>query len=195
MSDAVVFRVAFLVIFIWFWLLTTFPLGLTFARRRFQRASGVRKCSCRSLIHEGCDMATRTIRVTVRLSKDEARHVSEVAKERGFLSPSAFIREAIRNEITGRDGDLTEAEQRLAATMERLSRDVSRGNRGQQALFAVVDTLVKTFLTCVPEPQHEGMVQSIARARDRYARFIKSAGQAMVGDSQTAMHDLVNREE
>jgi hypothetical protein len=88
--------------------------------------------------------------------------VHKVAKERGYLSPSAFIREAMRNEIAGRHGDVTEAEQRLAATMERLSRDVSRGNRGQQALFAVVDTLVKTFLTCVPEPPYDGMSQSVA---------------------------------
>ena len=104
---------------------------------------GVRKWSRRSLIHERlCLIATRTTRVGVRVSKEEAKQVRDVAKERGFLSPSAFIREAMRNEIAGRDGDLTEAEQRLAATMERLSRDVSRGNRGQQALFAVVDTLV-----------------------------------------------------
>ena len=48
-------------------------------------------------------MATRTTRVGVRVSKEEAKQVSDVAKERGFLSPSAFIREAIRNEITGRD--------------------------------------------------------------------------------------------
>ena len=140
-------------------------------------------------------MSTRTTRVGVRISKEEAKQVSDVAKERGFLSPSAFIREAIRNEIAGRDAELTEAEQRLAATMERLSRDISRANRGQQALFAVVDTLVKTFLTCVPEPPHDGMSQSVARARDRYARFVKAAGQAMVGDSQTALNHLVNRAE
>ena len=47
-------------------------------------------------------------------------------KERGFLKVrGAFIREAIRNEITGREAELTEVEQRLAATMERLSRDTS----------------------------------------------------------------------
>jgi hypothetical protein len=38
------------------------------------------------------------------------------------------------------------------------------------------------------------MSQSVARARDRYDRFVKSAGQAMVGDSQAALNDLVNRE-
>jgi hypothetical protein len=47
----------------------------------------------------------------------------------------------------------------------------------------------------VPEPPREGMSQSVARARDRYDRFVKSVGQAMVGDSLGALHDLVNRAE
>jgi hypothetical protein len=138
---------------------------------------------------------TRTVKQTVRLSADEQVQMQRVAKERGYLSPTAFIRAAIRNEVTGRENELTESEQRTAATLERLSRDIFRTNRGQQALFAVVDTLVKTFLTCVPEPPRDGMSQSVARARDRYDRFVKSAGQAMVGDSLGALHDLVNRAE
>ena len=138
---------------------------------------------------------SRTVKQTVRLSTDEHSQMQRVAKERGYLSPTAFIRAAIRNELTGRENELTESEQRIAATLERLSRDIFRTNRGQQALFAVVDTLVKTFLTCVPEPPRDGMSQSVARARDRYDRFVKSAGQAMVGDSLGALHDLVNRAE
>lgn len=126
------------------------------------------------------------------MSRDRS---SERGKERGYLSATAFMRTAIRNELTGRESEIGEAEQRIAATLERLSRDVFRIHRGQQALFAVVDTLVKTFLTCVPEPPRDGMSQSVARARDRYDRFVKSAGQAMVGDSQAALNDLVNRAE
>jgi hypothetical protein len=111
---------------------------------------------------------SRTVKQTVRLSEDEQAQMQRVAKERGYLSLTAFIRAAIRNEVTGRENEVTESEQRTAATLERLSRDIFRINRGQQALFAVVDTLVKTFLTCVPEPPREGMSQSVARARDRY---------------------------
>ena len=48
----------------------------------------------------------------------------------------------------------------MAATMERLERYIGRSVRGEQALFAVVDTLVKTFLTCVPEPPPDGLPQS-----------------------------------
>lgn len=51
----------------------------------------------------------------------------------------------------------------------------------------------KTFLTCVPEPPRDAVNQSVARAKGRYDRFVKSAGQAMVGDSHAAMQDLVNR--
>jgi hypothetical protein len=39
------------------------------------------------------------------------------------------------------------------------------------------------------------MDHAVARARDRYYRFVKSAGRAMVGNSQGAMRDLVNRAE
>ena len=138
---------------------------------------------------------SRTVKQTVRLSADEQAQMQRVAKERGYLSPTAFIRAAIRNELTGRENELTESEQRTAATLERLARDIFRTNRGQQALFAVVDTLVKTFLTCVLEPPRDGMSQSVARARDRYDWFVKSVGQAMVGDSLGALHDLVNRAE
>lgn len=140
-------------------------------------------------------MAIRTSRVTVRFSKEEAAQIGQIAKERGYLSPSALIRASIRNELTGRESEVGEAEQRIAATLERLSRDLFRTYRGQQALFAVVDTLVKTFLTCIPEPPRDGMSQSVARARDRYDRFVKAAGQAMVGDSKGALDDLVNRAE
>jgi hypothetical protein len=103
-----------------------------------------------------------------------------------------LIRDAIWKVLGEREEAERDAEQRTAATIERLERDIRRAVRGQQALFAVVDVLVKTFLTCVPEPPQDGMPQSVARARDRYARFVKSAGQAMVGDSQTAMQDLMD---
>jgi hypothetical protein len=139
-------------------------------------------------------MATRRrVKATIALTEDEYKFVKQAANERAYRSPTAFMRAAIRNELNGRDGALSEAELRIAAGLERASREIARVQRGQQALFAVVDTLVKTFLTCVPDPPRDAMSQSIACGRERYARFVKSAGQAMVGDSQAAMNDLVNR--
>ena len=140
-------------------------------------------------------MANRTARLNFRLSKDEDAQVEQAAKEGGYLSASAFIRAAIRNELSGRGNEITEADRRIAATIERLSHELLRQYRGQQALFAVIDTLVKTFLTCIPEPPREAMSQSVARARDRYLRFVASAGQGMVGESHAAMRELVDRAE
>jgi Arc/MetJ-type ribon-helix-helix transcriptional regulator len=132
------------------------------------------------------------VKVTIRLTRDEEQQLRAGVKRRGYANTSALIREAIWKELGEREQAGSDAEHRMAATIERLERDIRRSVRGQQVLLAVVDTLVKTFLTCVPEPPQDGLPQSVARARDRYARFVKSAGQAMVGDSQTAMQDLVN---
>ena len=50
----------------------------------------------------------------------------------------------------------------------------------------------KAVLTCVPEPPPDARPQATARARERYDRLIKAAGQAMSGDARTAMEDLVS---
>ena len=129
------------------------------------------------------------------MSETEQAQLQRAVKDHGYLNPTALIRAAIQNEFAGREIEGISAEQRTAPTLERLSRDIFRVHRGQQALFAVLDTLVKVFLTCVPEPPRDAMNQAVARARGRYDRFVKSAGQAIVGDSQGSMEDLVNRAE
>jgi hypothetical protein len=48
----------------------------------------------------------------------------------------------------------------------------------------------KVVLMCVPEPGGEALEAAAARARGRHARVLKTAGQAMVGDSQLAMQDF-----
>src|ERR1039457_690124 len=134
-------------------------------------------------------------RRTIRLTADKQEQLQSTAKLRGYANPSAFLRTAIDHELSGREDVIIGAEERLAASMEQIRREVFRLGRAQQALFAFVDSLAKVLLTCVPEPGGEAMEAAIARARGRHARLLKSAGQAMVGDSQVAMQDLVNRGE
>jgi hypothetical protein len=76
-----------------------------------------------------------------------------------------------------------------------MRQEIFRLGRTQKALFAFVDSLAKILLTCVPEPGGEAMEAAVARARGRHARLLKSAGQAMVGDSHLAMQGLVNHGE
>jgi Arc/MetJ-type ribon-helix-helix transcriptional regulator len=133
----------------------------------------------------------RKARLAVRLSESEEKAVRETAKARGYTSPSAFIRAAIRNEMNG-PGEWTEFEQRVSSGIERTNEEVARIGRGQQAALALLDALTKTVLTCVPEPPPDARNQAVARARERYDRLIKTAGRTMAGDGHTAIRELVS---
>ena len=133
--------------------------------------------------------AARRARIALRLSQEDRDQIEQAVKLRGYKSPSALIRAAIRNELNERP-ELVEAEDRIAGGFERTSQDIVQLARGQQALFALLDTLAKTILTCVPEPPPDARPQAITRAKDRYNRLMKSAGQSMSNRVRTAMQDL-----
>jgi hypothetical protein len=73
--------------------------------------------------------------------------------------------------------------------------EVRRVETGVQALFALVDTLAKTLLTCVPEPTGDAYQQAIARAKARYDRFLKSAGSSLSGEAGRTFLGLTDRVE
>ena len=86
----------------------------------------------------------------IRFSEKAMKEIEGAAQQRGFASSSAFIRYAVEQELSGRQDGLTGAEERLAASIEQVRRDLFRSMRAQQALFAYLDTLAKTILTCIP---------------------------------------------
>ena len=133
-------------------------------------------------------------RRTIRLTADIDERLQSTARVKGYANPSAFLRAAIEHELSGREDTMIGAEERLAASMEQMRREVFRLGRAQPALFAFVDSLAKVLLTCVPA-SGGAMEAAVARARGRHARLLKIAGQAMVGDSQLAMQDLLNNGE
>ena len=133
----------------------------------------------------------RRARIALRLNQIDRDQIEQAVKTRGYESPSALVRAAIRNELNGRP-ELTETEERIAGGFERMSRDIVRLARGQQALFALLDTLAKAILTCVPEPPPDARAQAIARAKERYDRLMKTAGQSMSKGAQNAMQDLTS---
>ena len=135
----------------------------------------------------------RDARIGVRVSAKDQLEIEEAATVRGYSSPSAFIRTAIRNELHGRQ-ELTGIEERICGSFERLSNENFRLSRTLQALFALVEALSKTVLTCIPEPPTEAKPQAVALARERYNRLIKSAGAAMSGDSSATMKDLLSHD-
>lgn len=131
-----------------------------------------------------------------RMSDASYASVAKAAKQRGYSSPSAFMRAAVEaSSADDRGAALDEAEQRIAASLDRVAREIGGVKKGQQALFAFVDALVKTILTCVPEPSSTVYNQAVARAKSRYDRFLKSVGSGLAGDSRAAMAELINRDE
>ena len=84
------------------------------------------------------------------------------------------------------------AEERIASSLDRLAREIRSVKLAQQALFAFVDSLVKTLLTCIAEPPSDAHDQAVAQGKFRYDRFLKSVGAAMAGDSKAAMVKLLN---
>src|ERR1700733_154678 len=132
----------------------------------------------------------RGARVAVRLSREDRVRIDEAVQTRGYTSPSAFIRAAIENELNGRP-ELTKTEDLITGGFEGMSRDNIRIVRSQQALHALLDTFVKTVLTCLPEPSIDARPQAIARAKDRYQLLVKTAGKAMSGNTLPAVQDLV----
>jgi Arc/MetJ-type ribon-helix-helix transcriptional regulator len=128
---------------------------------------------------------------TIRFSETIRDQIEQAAEQGGFSSPTAFIRYAVQQQLSGRAerGDIG-VEERLAANLDQLRREIVRLGRAQQALFAYLDTLGKTILTCMPEPPTDARPQAVARAKERYDRMLKSVAKAMAGDAQAAIQDL-----
>jgi hypothetical protein len=131
----------------------------------------------------------------LRIDESLIVRIQRATADGGFASPTAFMRAAIERELVGRESGVDAAEERIAASLDRLAREIRGVKLGQQALFAFVDSLVKTLLTCVGEPPREVHDQAVARGKIRYDRFLKSVGAGMAGDSQTAMAELLERGE
>jgi hypothetical protein len=129
---------------------------------------------------------------SIRFSEKILKETEATARARGFSSATTFIRYAVEQELAARQEGLTGAEERLAGSVEQVRRELFRLGRAQQALFAYLDTLAKTLLTCVPEPPADAKAQAVARARERHDRLLKTVGRSMLGDSSAAMQDLVS---
>ena len=96
-----------------------------------------------------------------------------------------MIRHAVDQELTHGDG----VEQRIAATLDQIQGNLSRMQRVQQTLFAFVDTLAKAMLTGLPEQSSA----SVAKGKERYECFLKSAAGTMLNSSHPLLRDGVDR--
>jgi Arc/MetJ-type ribon-helix-helix transcriptional regulator len=75
--------------------------------------------------------AARTARIALRLSQEDRDQIEQAVKTRGYESPSALIRAAIRNELDERP-ELSESEERIAGGFERMSREIADSHVGSK---------------------------------------------------------------
>ena len=129
----------------------------------------------------------------VRIQPELDQRMQNATKERGYRSPSAFIRAAIESELKSRS-ERAGMEEQAAASFDRLAKEFRRVLRGQQAIFALLDAFTKVFLGCVPDPPAEARAQSITVARDRHMQLMKAAGRSLANDARSAMQDLLGAE-
>ncbi len=127
-------------------------------------------------------------------SADLRDKVRAAVKERGFRTEQAFLIAACEHEL--QRGDNTEAmddlEARIVATLANVAREV-------QALFTLVHTqvaltnsLLQYVLTCIAEPPEEVLPAARARARLRYARILRLAGQEVATRNKATLEQVLD---
>lgn len=123
------------------------------------------------------------------------QRVRRAAKERGFRSEQAFILAACENEV--RRGDENEAADHLeaciAATFSNVTKEV-------QALFTLVhvqvaltNSLLQYVLTCTVEPPEEVLPAARGRAKLRYAKILRLAGQEVATRNKATLEEVLSR--
>ena len=112
-------------------------------------------------------------------------------KERGFRSEQAFLVAACEREL--RESDSTEAledlEARIAATLVNMGSQVQSLFTLVHAQFALTNSLLQYVLTSVVEPPEE--VLPAARAKARYAKILRLAGQEVATRNQATLEQAL----
>lgn len=135
----------------------------------------------------------RTERNLLFPSKDFRDRVRSAAKERGFRSEQAFILAACQNEMER--GDSTEAlddlEARIAATLANTGKQVQSLFTLVHAQIALTNSLLQYVLTCVVEPPEEVLPAARARAKARYAKILRLAGEEVATRNQATLEQVL----
>jgi hypothetical protein len=132
-------------------------------------------------------------RFELRLSEEQLAVVKRTAQVRGFRAVSGYIQAVLTRDLRDSPPDQSDREAFVAASIDRLSKEIRNLHTTQQALFAAVDSLTRLFLTCIPEPPPEAVEQAKRKARLRYERYLVSVAQNMTSDSRATLSELVDR--
>jgi len=139
-------------------------------------------------------MAKTVISRNFRYPSAELRNRVRLAvKERGFRSEQAFLVAACEREL--RESDSAEAtdrlEARIAATLANTGKQVQSLFTLAHAQFALTNSLLQYVLTCVVEPPEEVLPAARARAKARYTKILRLAGQEVATRNQATLEQVL----
>lgn len=116
------------------------------------------------------------------------------AKERGFRTEQAFILAACENELKReRHADGTsQMEARLIASMQRVAKEFQALFTLVHAQFALTNSLLQYVLTCTIEPPEDLLPVARARARLRYNKILRLAGQEIATQNKATLEEVLS---
>src|ERR1017187_6482480 len=106
-------------------------------------------------------------RFELRLPNEQMTVMKRTAQARGFRLANAYVQAVVTRDLRDSTSEQADCDTFVAASLDRLSKEIRSLHTAQQALFAVVDSLARLFLTCTPEPPPEELDQAKRRARLR----------------------------
>jgi hypothetical protein len=145
------------------------------------------------MVSKGGSGMPKRKRFEIRVSDEQFAVLKRTAFDRGFRSIAAYVQAASASDMRQSGPDGSNGPEIVAASIDRLVKEVRSLHTAQQAVFAAVDSLTRLFLTCIPEPPPETLDQAKRRARLRYDRYLLSVAQNMASDSRTKMTELMDR--
>ena len=132
----------------------------------------------------------KTRQFNMTLDERQLAAAKQTAAAKGFSSLAAYVRDLIEKDSRS-TSESERLEASVAASIDRMAKEVRRLHSSNQALFALTDSLVRLFLTCTPEPSPEALDATKRRAKLRYDRFMLSVAQNMTGDSRSVLLDVL----
>ena len=140
-------------------------------------------------------MRKRRIERNLAFPTEEFRaKVRTAAKDQGFRTEQAFILSACENELkrgAGREA-ASQMESRLIASMQKVAKEFQALFTLVHAQFALTNSLLQYVLTCTLEPPEELLPAARARARLRYAKILRLAGQEVATRNKATLEEVLN---
>jgi len=139
-------------------------------------------------------MRKRRIERNLAFPTEEFRtRVRSAAKGRGFRTEQAFILAACENELNRDDSTeaTTQLEDRMVASLGKVAKEFQSLFTLAHTQFALTNSLLQYVLTCMIEPPDELLPAARARARLRYAKILRLAGQEVATRNKATLEEVL----